>query len=138
MTALVYEEEIRAQFDCSRCQATPSVWESLGRCTGPIPGEQNARLRVDLTDFKTGQPVSTSEPYPAEFGTCPRALLREDLNPDAMAVARFVSRAVACEADLQMDAPNRLFELGQRYRLDEAQKQEARALAAAKASAHRG
>lgn len=102
------------QYECSDCERSDQLWRERGQCTGPIPGDGVATLRVDVRDLRTRTLVTTTRSYPSRFETCPRALLRPDLLLDRGALALVVSQAVAADVDQRWpDVPAKLWSLVQ-------------------------
>lgn len=103
MSALVYADEIRAGLQCADCQKNPGLWERRGRCVGPpthpLEDPFAVRFNVEAGDGRVLRTVAYSIDF-AEMdenfiahGSCPRALLREDLNPDGLTAALLVQDA---------------------------------------------
>jgi hypothetical protein len=110
VTALVYSAEIRAEYDCSVCAANPEAWAALGKCTGAVP--EPLVVPVWARD-KDGTLTKCTEFFEdVEFRSCPRAFIREDLNPDGMRTAVIALHASQAEIRRQWpDVPAKLWQL---------------------------
>lgn len=126
MIAAVYRDEIVARYDCEDCRRSAMEWTRLGRCTGPLPDDQQATLPIMLRD-KHGLEAASGKEFPARFDTCPRGLLRHDLDRDGeLLAARVVSQAVVAEIHERWpDVPARLYRLAQLWRQTADERREA-------------
>lgn len=110
MTALVYSAEIEREYECTACAENPDVYASRGRCTGAPEGPMP--LPVWVRD-KDGHERKHNSFFEVEdFGVCPRALTRHDLNGDGMTTAVVVLHASQANVRSRWpDVPAKLMQL---------------------------
>lgn len=117
MTALVHIAEIEREYDCSHCAQVPEMLAQRGCCVGPAEGplavpvwarDRDGELRKTSDLFS--DPSMRDEPL--TFATCPRGLVRHDINPDGFATAVLVAHASHAEVRRSWpDVPAKLWDL---------------------------
>lgn len=110
MTAVVHAAEIEATFRCEECAEDQALYEQRGRCVGQMPSP--LPLPVWVRDSEGHAVLSTRYFDDLLFETCPRGLLRSDLNGDALAAVGVALRAEKGEIRRRWpDVPGRLWQL---------------------------